>query len=135
MPDGSWNFISRKNGYNMYVLMILMELNFSWKVYLRKENSSGSLSEGVLLAVGGRYDYLLQQLWRSDYVGYAYKFNLFWLPLAWLVSFILFFPLCISLTVENASRMFKIMYIYINHYLIWLLFAWITNFVIIDNHA
>ncbi|TKY67456.1 serine/threonine-protein kinase GCN2 [Spatholobus suberectus] len=40
-----------------------------FQVYLRKENSPGSLSEGVLLAVGGRYDYLLHQLWSSDYKG------------------------------------------------------------------
>ncbi|XP_052733994.1 eIF-2-alpha kinase GCN2 isoform X3 [Vigna angularis] len=41
----------------------------TFKVYLRKENSPGSLSEGALLAVGGRYDYLLHQLWRSDSKG------------------------------------------------------------------
>ncbi|KAK2435712.1 protein kinase family protein [Trifolium repens] len=40
-----------------------------FQVYLRKENSSGSLSEGVLLAVGGRYDNLLHQLRSSDYKG------------------------------------------------------------------
>lgn len=40
-----------------------------FQIYLRKENSSGSLSEGVLLAVGGRYDYLLHQLRSSDYKG------------------------------------------------------------------
>ncbi|KAG2397819.1 eIF-2-alpha kinase [Vigna angularis] len=40
-----------------------------FQVYLRKENSPGSLSEGALLAVGGRYDYLLHQLWRSDSKG------------------------------------------------------------------
>ncbi|XP_020236018.1 eIF-2-alpha kinase GCN2 isoform X2 [Cajanus cajan] len=40
-----------------------------FQVYLRKENSPGSLSEGALLAVGGRYDYLLHQLWSSDYKG------------------------------------------------------------------
>ncbi|CAI8616723.1 unnamed protein product [Vicia faba] len=40
-----------------------------FQVYSRKENSPGSLSEGVLLAVGGRYDYLLHQLRSSDYKG------------------------------------------------------------------
>ncbi|KAL9296504.1 hypothetical protein ACSQ67_022400 [Phaseolus vulgaris] len=40
-----------------------------FQVYLRKENGPGSLSEGALLAVGGRYDYLLHQLWRSDCKG------------------------------------------------------------------
>ncbi|XP_027353753.1 eIF-2-alpha kinase GCN2 isoform X2 [Abrus precatorius] len=40
-----------------------------FQVYLRKEHSPGSLSEGALLAVGGRYDYLLHQLWSSDYKG------------------------------------------------------------------
>jgi len=67
--------------YVLNLLMILMKLNFSWKIYLRKENSSGSLFEGVLLAVGGRYDYLLHQLRSSDYVGYAFKFNFFLMPL------------------------------------------------------
>ncbi|KAK7312406.1 hypothetical protein VNO77_36234 [Canavalia gladiata] len=38
-----------------------------FQVYLRKEHSHGSLSEGALLAVGGRYDYLLHQLWSSDH--------------------------------------------------------------------
>lgn len=61
----------------MYVLVNLMKLNLSWKVYLRKENSPGSLSEGALLAVGGRYDYLFHQLWSSDYVGYASTFYFF----------------------------------------------------------
>lgn len=61
----------------MYAMFYSMKLNFSWKVYLRKENNPGSLTEGVLLAVGGRYDYLLHQLWNNDYVGYAYKFNFF----------------------------------------------------------
>nr|XP_048333144.1 eIF-2-alpha kinase GCN2 isoform X2 [Ziziphus jujuba var. spinosa] len=36
-------------------------------VYLIKEHSSGSLVEGALLAVGGRYDYLLHQLWAQEY--------------------------------------------------------------------
>ncbi|KAE9620442.1 hypothetical protein Lal_00019286 [Lupinus albus] len=40
-----------------------------FQVYLRKENSPGSLSEGALLAVGGRYDYLLNQLWSRDHKG------------------------------------------------------------------
>jgi hypothetical protein len=99
----------------MYVLnlfMILMKLNFSWKIYLRKENSSGSLSEGVLLAVGGRYDYLLHQLRSSDYVGYAFKFNFFLMPLTRPVSSILIFLFTI-LTVEHSSRMFEITYFYV----------------------
>ncbi|XP_058730031.1 eIF-2-alpha kinase GCN2 isoform X2 [Vicia villosa] len=40
-----------------------------FQVYSRKENSPGSPSEGVLLAVGGRYDYLLHQFRSSDYKG------------------------------------------------------------------
>ncbi|KAK7262583.1 hypothetical protein RJT34_30157 [Clitoria ternatea] len=40
-----------------------------FQVYLRKENCPGSRSEGALLAVGGRYDYLLHQLWCYDYKG------------------------------------------------------------------
>lgn len=33
-----------------------------------KDNNPGSLSEGTLLAVGGRYDYLLRQMWDHKYV-------------------------------------------------------------------
>ncbi|KAF3455639.1 hypothetical protein FNV43_RR00277 [Rhamnella rubrinervis] len=40
------------------------------KVYLIKENTSGSLVEGALLAVGGRYDYLLHQMWGQEYKSY-----------------------------------------------------------------
>lgn len=69
------------NGLEYVCLVILMKLNFSWKVYLRKENNPGSLSEGVLLAVGGRYDYLLNQLWSRDHVGYAYTFYCFGLAI------------------------------------------------------
>lgn len=39
-----------------------------FQIYL-KGNSLGSVSEGTLLAVGGRYDYLLHQMWHE------YKFN------------------------------------------------------------
>nr|XP_043628551.1 eIF-2-alpha kinase GCN2 [Erigeron canadensis] len=38
-----------------------------FQIYLRKDNSLGSLTEGTLLAVGGRYDYLLHNVWRSKY--------------------------------------------------------------------
>ncbi|KAL1361870.1 hypothetical protein HN51_010188 [Arachis hypogaea] len=40
-----------------------------FQVYLRKENNPGSLSDGALLAVGGRYDYLLHQLCSHNYKG------------------------------------------------------------------
>lgn len=39
------------------------------QIYLRKDNNPVSLMEGTLLAVGGRYDYLLQQMADSEYVG------------------------------------------------------------------
>lgn len=39
-----------------------------FQIYL-KGNSQGSVSDGTLLAVGGRYDYLLHQMWNE------YKFN------------------------------------------------------------
>lgn len=55
----------------MYLLIILMKLDVSFQVYLTKENNPGSLPEGALLAIGGRYDYLLHQMWSRDYVGYA----------------------------------------------------------------
>ncbi|KAL8263633.1 hypothetical protein R6Q59_021763 [Mikania micrantha] len=38
-----------------------------FQIYLRKDNSIGSLTEGTLLAVGGRYDYLLHRMWQSEY--------------------------------------------------------------------
>lgn len=38
-----------------------------FQIYLMKENSPGSLIEGALLAVGGRYDYLLHQMWDHEY--------------------------------------------------------------------
>ncbi|KAI4324306.1 hypothetical protein L6164_023858 [Bauhinia variegata] len=41
--------------------------NIFFQVYLTKESNPGPLSEGPLLAVGGRYDYLLQQMWSRDY--------------------------------------------------------------------
>ncbi|MED6107898.1 eukaryotic translation initiation factor 2-alpha kinase [Stylosanthes scabra] len=40
-----------------------------FQVYLRKENNLGSLSDGALLAAGGRYDYLLHQLYSRNYKG------------------------------------------------------------------
>lgn len=38
-----------------------------FQIYLRKDNTLGSLTEGTLLAVGGRYDYLLHNMWQSEY--------------------------------------------------------------------
>lgn len=38
-----------------------------FQIYVRKENNASSLMEGTLLATGGRYDYLLHQLWARDY--------------------------------------------------------------------
>ncbi|KAK1294604.1 putative serine/threonine-protein kinase GCN2 [Acorus calamus] len=38
-----------------------------FQIYLTKENNSGSFSEGTLLAAGGRYDYLVHQLWTQEY--------------------------------------------------------------------
>ncbi|XWS13227.1 hypothetical protein CRYUN_Cryun36dG0019600 [Craigia yunnanensis] len=38
-----------------------------FQIYLGKENHPGLLTEGALLAVGGRYDYLLHQMWDHQY--------------------------------------------------------------------
>ncbi|XP_022150410.1 eIF-2-alpha kinase GCN2 isoform X2 [Momordica charantia] len=38
-----------------------------FQVYLTKENNPGSHPEGALLAIGGRYDYLLQRMWSRAY--------------------------------------------------------------------
>ncbi|KAJ0093671.1 hypothetical protein Patl1_26369 [Pistacia atlantica] len=43
-----------------------------FQVFLMKDNNHGSLVEGTLLAVGGRYDYLLHQMWDREYIGYAH---------------------------------------------------------------
>ncbi|KAG8481278.1 hypothetical protein CXB51_026106 [Gossypium anomalum] len=37
------------------------------RIYLGKESHPGALTEGALLAVGGRYDYLLHQMWDHEY--------------------------------------------------------------------
>ena len=36
-----------------------------------KENNSGTLIEGTLLAIGGRYDYLLHQIWDQESVSFV----------------------------------------------------------------
>lgn len=38
-----------------------------FQVYLMKENNSGTLTDGTLLAIGGRYDYLLHQMWGQEH--------------------------------------------------------------------
>lgn len=38
------------------------------QVFLTKENSTGTSNDGVLLAVGGRYDYLVHQVCDREYV-------------------------------------------------------------------
>ncbi|WOH08018.1 hypothetical protein DCAR_0727454 [Daucus carota subsp. sativus] len=42
--------------------------NLFFQIFLRKDNNSGSLVEGTLLAVGGRYDHLIHSLWTKIYV-------------------------------------------------------------------
>ncbi|XP_049381059.1 eIF-2-alpha kinase GCN2 [Solanum stenotomum] len=41
--------------------------NLFFQIYLRKDDNPGSLMEGTLLAVGGRYDYLLHQSGDLEY--------------------------------------------------------------------
>ncbi|KAF5733896.1 Kinase family protein isoform 2 [Tripterygium wilfordii] len=41
--------------------------NLFFQIYLTKEDIVGSLIEGALVAVGGRYDYLLHQMWDHEY--------------------------------------------------------------------
>ncbi|KAJ4723446.1 eIF-2-alpha kinase GCN2-like [Melia azedarach] len=43
--------------------------------YMLTESNPGSLTEGILLVVGGRYDYLLHQMWDREYVGYTPRTN------------------------------------------------------------
>lgn len=33
-----------------------------------KDNHPGTLVDGALLAIGGRYDYLLNKMWGQEYV-------------------------------------------------------------------
>ncbi|WCJ41344.1 protein kinase family protein [Euphorbia peplus] len=40
--------------------------NMFFQIYLMKDNNPGSISEGTLLALGGRYDYLLHQMWDHE---------------------------------------------------------------------
>ncbi|XP_024030685.1 eIF-2-alpha kinase GCN2 isoform X2 [Morus notabilis] len=42
-----------------------------FQVYLMKENLSGTLVDGILLAIGGRYDYLLHQMWVQEHKSHA----------------------------------------------------------------
>lgn len=57
----------------VFLLWIEPCCTFLAKVYVIRENNPGSLSEGALLAAGGRYDYLLHQLWGPEYVSYYEK--------------------------------------------------------------
>nr|DAD25237.1 TPA_asm: hypothetical protein HUJ06_026701 [Nelumbo nucifera] len=38
-----------------------------FQIYLNKENNTGSVIEGALLAIGGRYDHLLHPMWDHEY--------------------------------------------------------------------
>lgn len=50
------------------------------QIFLMKDNNHRSLVEGTLLAVGGRYDYLLHQMWDREYIGYAPVSSFAYLP-------------------------------------------------------
>lgn len=54
-----------------------------------KDNNPGSLTEGTLLAVGGRYDYLLRQMWGLEHVGYTRLLS---------SSYLLFFTAILDIT-------------------------------------
>lgn len=45
------------------------------QVFLTKENSPGTSNDGVLLAVGGRYDYLVQEVCDREYVSSFHIFS------------------------------------------------------------
>jgi hypothetical protein len=44
------------------------------QVFLTKENSSGTSNDGVLLAVGGRYDWLVQEVCDREHVSSFHVF-------------------------------------------------------------
>lgn len=50
------------------------KLELLGQVYLMKENNSGTLTDGTLLAIGGRYDYLLHQMWGQEHVSCGFIF-------------------------------------------------------------
>lgn len=52
-------------------MLLTSELQFLCQLFLTKDNNPGQLVEDVLLAVGGRYDYLLHQMWGREYVCHA----------------------------------------------------------------
>lgn len=54
--------------YKLYYFVNGYSSSFS-QIYLRKDNSTVSLMEGTLLAVGGRYDYLVHYMSDSEHVG------------------------------------------------------------------
>ena len=54
------------------ILVSETELQVHVQVYLTKENHPGSHPEGTLVAIGGRYDYLLQQMWSRAYVSHPH---------------------------------------------------------------
>ncbi|KAL0382837.1 UNVERIFIED_CONTAM: eIF-2-alpha kinase GCN2 [Sesamum calycinum] len=51
--------------------------HFLREIYLRKDNNPVSLMEGTLLALGGRYDYLLQQMADAERLGLVLLWRLF----------------------------------------------------------
>jgi hypothetical protein len=51
-----------------WLIVLITSCYFHAQIYLTKENNPGSVNEGALLAVGGRYDYLLHQMWDNEYV-------------------------------------------------------------------
>ncbi|XP_006443036.2 eIF-2-alpha kinase GCN2 [Citrus clementina] len=65
---------------NIYIDVLMPPIesyhrNLFFQVFSVKEKYPATLVEGTLLAVGGRYDYLLHRMWDREYVGYASRTN------------------------------------------------------------
>lgn len=63
--------VSEKQLIRVGILCDMKVKLFLSQVYLVKDSNPGSLTEGVLLAIGGRYDYLLHHMWSLEHVGYT----------------------------------------------------------------
>ena len=52
-----------QNGIHAHLSLVYDQVKvYSVQIYLMEENNPGSLKEGVLLAIGGRYDQLFREL-------------------------------------------------------------------------
>lgn len=64
---------SCENGIHVLLMSVGNQVKvYSAQIYLMKENNPGSLKEGVLLAIGGRYDQLLREMCFASVTPFKY---------------------------------------------------------------